>query len=267
MPPVDILTPFYNAEKNRKERFLVEYDSYIINRSANLVYAMLQNIVEYQDRYPLIHLFIGMNAREIYEATKFYDPFELLVSLAQKEKATDTPPEEYRQMMEDFKTLEKVDNHKYTITTMFSYALGRIIKEKCCEKAYIVKSYPYTDWELDMMKEIYKPLGEAIEFIEAKVIDFYEAERKSLTTIFLNHLSDLMKISINPGHAEYTDKQLFVLRASNEIIEIDKETKSINYTCGELFEELEKDKIHTSVIQCNVFRDELGLNDRPMVAG
>lgn len=267
MRPVDVLHPFRNADQNRKETLLIEYGSFIINRSANLIYALLQNLPKYQQKYPNINLFFDMNARAIYEATKYYDPFELLVTLANKADGSGTA-EEYLSMRDDFFELEKVDNTKYTISTMFSYALGKMMQERCFSKAYILKSQvPFNPWELNYIRKIYGPLGEKIEFIEASIMDFYQEEKENLTTIFINHVDTLLEIANIPNHEEFTNMQLFSIRISNEIIKEVPGTHKYIYTCGTAFDELEKLKIHTSVIQCDVYSASGGIMNPPIYTG
>lgn len=264
---IDILQPFRNAASNRDEVFLINYEGFIVNQSANLVYAIFDNLEKYCKAYPGISMFLNMNAREIYESTKLFHPFNLLFSMSiVGTENMDNLNALSDQIVKDIILLKEIDVCRFIIPTMFSFALNKMMSERCCTKAYILREIGYADWEVEHMRNMFGEHGAKIEYIDGDFFDFYMTEKKNLTTIFVNDYTTLLKIYGVPNHEEFTSNQLFSLLLSSDILELEESTKQYRYNSVLNTEMLERSDIHVSTIGCNAFNEVIGL-DAPAICG
>ena len=252
----DLLQPFYKADQNREETFLIEMGGFLYNRSAHIVTAMLMNYEHYVEDFPLIKIFKGMSTYKIFIATKLFNPLETLNQLSRFRITPETPEKTieetlmlYRLVMDE---IEEVDTRGYLVMPIFAYSISQIIKETCCRKIYIANPLKFSEWEIEYIRDLYGHKLDKIELVVGDTLDLYKEHIKDLTTIFVNDAYMFHKLSneVDNGSIDKSviNNQLFCLRVSDDIVEKKDNIDMYQYTCGDLIESCEKNKIHISVM-------------------
>lgn len=252
----DLLQPFYNADKNREETFLIEASGFLYNKAAHIIISMLMNYDRYIDQFPNIEIFKGMTAHQIFEVTKCFSSLEALNQMSRIRISPEMPEEEIVDLLAQFKVvlnqLEENDIGEYFIMPIFVYGLTQIIKEACCKKIYICNPERFTLWEMEYLRQVFGPKIDKIELVVGDPYELYKERHKELTTVFFNDICALnnLKTDIENGSIdpEIVNMQLFCIRVTNDIIEEKQDLGVYHYTCSDLIDEYEKSKIHISVM-------------------
>lgn len=253
--PIDVLTPFTKSEKNRYETFLVQMEGYMYNRTAAFAITMLENYERWIPIYPHLEMFCDMSALQIYNATMRYDVIDLLTSIIDQ-KLLDDEEQVIRLLMESIEELDSCNRFNHTVMPIIAYALKQLSGERCCEKIIICKSGEFKPLEIDYLRLLF---GENLDKIKIVSGDYYQIwldNKEKITTNFINDINILDKIaefSKENNFPDYINNQLFLLRLTDKIVEIDKELNQARYNCVEHINELEKAKIHVGTIGTDPF--------------
>lgn len=258
--PKDILHPFTGSINNRNETFLIECGSFIYNRSAFFVISMLQKANEYIKDFPNLKLFFNMSSYQIYEATKYFDPIQVLIELLPDDD--DLPPDFNPSIIiKTINELDKVAIDSHLVPTMFSYALSNIANDKCCEKIYVMKHMNFTDSEIGLMNVIFGENRNKIELVSGDLFDIIVSMLDEVTSIFINDKSILEKLRDyveEHGLQESVNKMLFMLKVNNQYIIENPDTGMHTYSkeLNDFIAEMKKSNIHVGLIHPSSYLSE-----------
>ena len=258
---IDVLTPFLNAGKNRTETMLVQLDGFLYNRSAAFVVAMISDYDRWIKDYPSLSMFKGMNAQQIYKATMYHNPLDVITSLIDP-KHIEPGKEDFEFIINSIKVLDGFDMRKGLVMPLVAYALTQIALERCCAKIYISKSTPFTKYEEDYLRNIFASSLNKIELIIGDFFSIWYEKKDELTLSFINNLSVIEPIEkfVIDNKFSSINNQLFLLRINGKIIDID-ENNNPSYNCGERIKELESKKIHVGTISAEAYPQQIGSNN------
>lgn len=253
--PIDILTPFTKSESNRSEIFMVEMEGFLYNRTAAFAISMLENYDRWIATYPQLELFCDMSAIQIYTATMRYDVIDLLTSIIHPEilKSED---ETFEIIMDTIIELDESNTYNHTVLPIIAYGLKQIAMENCCEKIIICKERPFTMIDMEYLSLIFEDSINKVQIVSGDYFRIWLDNKDSITTNFVNNMSTIDKIaeySKENGLPEYINKQLFLIRITDKIVEIDKDLNQARYNCVEHINELEKMKVHVGTIGTDPF--------------
>jgi len=250
MRPVDVLTPFMNANSNRSEFFLVPISGFLYNRTAAFVMNMLRNPNRWINDYPDLKIFYDLTPLQIYEATKYFDVIDMLTTIIDPRHIQGNNVN-YELIANTLKELDSMDMKYKLVTPLIAYALSQIAIERCCNKIYVIKDIPFSKHEEDYLRKLFSESTNKIELISGDCFTIWSKYKDSLTTIFINNLSDLDPIAdyiIDNNYPEFINNQLFILKLTKNIFTIDDTTGLIRYTCTDQIKDLKELRIHTSIL-------------------
>lgn len=255
--PRDILYPFMSSGKNRNETLLIECSGFLYNRSAAFVIGMLSYHDRYIEKFPNLALFYGMSACQIYEATKYFDPIELLIQML-PDGITESPDFDGTILFETVEELEKMDIRNFLVTPMFAYALTNMLKEKCCEKVLIAKHRAFSSSEQKYLFDLLSSNRSKVELVEGSFFDIWDENKDAITTSFANAISDIEAIEeycIKNDMQAFMNDKLFMLRVSNSNIELDPVSKVYRFTKDiiDTTARLSQNNIHLGMIHPTIF--------------
>lgn len=251
--PIDVLTPFINADSNRTENILVPLNGFLYNRTAAFVINMLSDPDKWITYFPGLTLFYDMSPLQIYKATMYYDVINLFSSIIDP-KLLEEGKERYDIIIDSISILDKMDLRNKLVTPLSAYAISQIANERCCEKIIVSKRNRFNSYEEEYLISLFGNSHKKIEMMSGDFFNIWEENKTKLTTIFIDDLSIIDPI------AEYVQKEgfdinkhLFLLRMNSKIIELDEASGLYKYNCTDRFKELESMKIHMGTISADPY--------------
>lgn len=254
--PVDVLTPFIKADSNRSENLLVQMHGFLYNRTAAYAINMLRDYDRWIKIFPNLKIFCDMSPYQIYKATANYDVIDIFFTICDIKEAEDNPDEFAGLIIETVEEIDKMDIRYGLITPLTAYALNQISREKCCKKIIVTKGTQFTKYDEAYISSIFESNLNKIEIVSGDFFEIWKDNCETVTTSFINDLSvtePIAQYSKDNNMPDYINRQLFMLRMNNKIIEMDPVTGSPRYTCTEQINELEKVKVHVGTISSDLY--------------
>lgn len=253
--PVDVLTPFFKADSNRSETMLVQMHGFLYNRTAAYAINMLRDYNRWIKIFPNLKIFCDMSPYQLYKATANYDVIDIFFAICDPKMSEDV--DNFAKLIIAVNDeLSMMDMRHGLITPITAYALNQISKEKCCKQIFVTKHTSFTEYEEDYIRTLFEDNVKKVELVSGDFYEIWKDNVETVTTTFINDLSitePIAQYSKDNNMPEYINRQLFLLRMSNKIIDIDPVTGSPKYTCTEQISELEKLKIHVGTISSDLY--------------
>ena len=251
--PVDVLTPFMNANSNRTENILVPMTGFMYNRTAAFVINMLREPDKWLPYYPGLTLFYDMTPLQIYKATMYYNVINLFTSIIDP-RLMEEGKERYDIIIDSINILDKMDLRPGLVTPLTAYAISQIASERCCEKIMITKMNEFNEYEEDYLYHLFGENHKKVELLSGDFFNIWKENISKLTTIFIDELNIIDPI-VSYVEEEKCDinKQLFLLRLNSRVVEKDETTGLFKYTCTDKIKELESKRIHIGTIDASPY--------------
>lgn len=254
--PVDVLTPFIKADSNRPENLLVQMHGFLYNRTAAYAINMLREYDKWSKIFPNLKIFCNMSPYQIYKATANYDVIDIFFAICDTSVTEEDPDKFARLIIDTVETIDKMDMRYGLITPLTAYALNQIAKEKCCKRILVTKLTPFNQYEEKYIGALFEDNVKKVELVSGDFYEVWKDNVENVTTSFINDLSitePIAQFSKDNNMPDYINRQLFLLRMNNKIVDIDPVTGSAKYTCTEQINELEKVKIHVGTISSDLY--------------
>lgn len=199
----DVLQPIRDG--NRDEIFVVEYEGFIKNITEGILRAMLRDLEEWELKYPTLKEFENLTAEELYDQTLLFNPEEFLTLISDGKKPIEEIIQDVKELLPEVIITEQQ-------TTVFEFALYRLLHEDFVKKCYIIKSSSFLEYEVDYIRTVYSDCIDKIEAGEGDLLSLLSSEAKDATTIFFSDVETLTKKFLDEFGFEGLEGKMFILR-------------------------------------------------------
>lgn len=215
---LDFLRPI--GDDNREEIFLISYEGYIKNMGEELILKMKLDEAYWISRFPLIKEYFALSHLELYDATVFFSPEELLMILSREEDTKEL----YKEIRTKYLDYSVED---IRVSTAYSFAFKKIFLRNFTKKIYFVTKTPLNrEDKYYLYDEIIRDKRGITEFYQCDTDeDIVELVTKSNpTTIFI----DSFTLAENIDRAVDTKRKkdlLYMVRANSQTYHKDPESE------------------------------------------
>jgi hypothetical protein len=216
----DIGLPIQAGEKARDEVFVVYFDGFIKNTSEGVVRAMLRDEEDWLDKYPYLEIFRGMTQDELYNATMFTMPIDLLYEISDEKLTAD----EIRKDLDII--LPSIIVSTSRITT-FEFALHQLLLEDNVKKCYIFRDTHFFENEIEYIHQMYNDVIDKIEIFSGGFITLFNKFKP--TTSFVTDYYLVSNYIVPETPKEELDNKIFIILNTFYTVHYEESTQMYVY--------------------------------------